>query len=52
MKKYCVIVTITSEAISLTADNLDEAIKKAREVIAEDYGYAVAEDSTYTAEEC
>ena len=47
MKDYTVIVRLKSEAISLGADNQDEAVSKAWDIIAEQYGQSVANDATY-----
>lgn len=51
MKDYLVLVTLSQEAISLGADNQEEAIKKAKAIIAEQYGESVANDANYQTEE-
>ena len=50
MKNYTVIVTLSSEAILLGADNDSEALSKAKLIIAEEYGDSVANDATYELE--
>ena len=51
MKDYLVLVTLSQEAISLGADNKEEAIKRARAIIAEQYGESIASDANYQTEE-
>lgn len=51
MKEYEVLVTLTSEVISVSATSEQEAQEKARQAIASDYGDDVAEDATYSVEE-
>lgn len=51
MKDYTVLATLAPEAISLGADTKEEAIAKARAIIAEQYGKSVANDATYQLEE-
>ena len=48
--EYVVVVRLMSEAISLGASSEEEAISKAREIIAEQYSEGVAKDATYTIE--
>jgi hypothetical protein len=50
MKNYTVIVTLSSEAILLGADNDNEALSKAKLIIAEQYGNSIASDATYELE--
>ena len=50
MKDYTIVATLASEAISLGADTKEEAIAKARAIIAEQYGKSVANDATYQLE--
>ena len=50
VKDYIVIATLAPEAISLGAENKEEAIAKARAIIAEQYGESVANDATYQLE--
>ena len=45
---YTILVDLKGEAITLGADNPSEAISKARKIIAEQYGYSVANDATYS----
>ena len=47
MSDYLVLVTLSQEAISLGAESKEEAIKKAKAIIAEEYGESVANDATY-----
>lgn len=47
---YIVVATLAPEAISLGADNKEEAIAKARAIITEQYGESVANDATYQLE--
>ena len=49
MSDYLVLVTLSQEAISLGAESKEEAIKKAKAIIAEEYGESVANDATYEA---
>ena len=48
MREYVVVAKLMDEAISLGAGSEEEAISRAREVIAEQYGKGVAKDATYT----
>jgi hypothetical protein len=50
MTDYTVIVTLSSEAISLGADSDSEALSRAKLIIAEEYGDSVAKDATYELE--
>ena len=50
MSEYVVVVKLMDEAISLGAGSKEEAISKAREIIAEQYSEGVAKDATYTIE--
>lgn len=50
MKEYVVIVKLGEEAISLTADNKDHAIERAREIIGEQYGYDLSRSITVSYE--
>ena len=50
MKDYIVVATLAPEAISLGADNKEEAIARARAIITEQYGESVANDATYQLE--
>ena len=47
MSDYLVLVTLSQEAISLGAESKEEAIEKAKAIIAEEYGESVANDATY-----
>lgn len=47
MSDYLVLVTLSQEAISLGAESKEEAIRKAKAIIAEEYGESVANDATY-----
>ena len=49
-QEYVVVVKLMSEAISLGADSTEDAISKAKEIIAEQYGDSVAKDATYAVE--
>ena len=51
MGQYVVIVKLGEEAIGLEADNKEEALERARNVIDESYGEIVAEDSEYEVKE-
>lgn len=51
MKDYVVIVKLGEEAISLSGDNEQEALDRARDIIEENYGDIVAEDSKYEIKE-
>lgn len=48
--EYVVIVKLMSEVVSLGANSKEEAISKAREIIAEQYSESVAKDASYTIE--
>lgn len=50
MKEYIVIVKLGEEAIHLEADSEDEAIDKAREVIAEQYSWDLSRSNTVSYE--
>jgi len=47
MKDYVVIVKLGEEAISLSDEDAQEALGRARDIIVENYGEDVAEDSEY-----
>ena len=47
MKDYVVIVKLGEEAISLSSDNEQEALNRARDIIVENYGEDVASDCEY-----
>ena len=51
MKNYVVIVKLGEEAISLSGDNEQEALDRARDIIEENYGKDVAEDSEWEIKE-
>ena len=50
MKEYVVIVKLGEEAIHLEAGNDDEAIDKAREIIAEQYSWELSRSNTVSYE--
>ena len=50
MKEYVVTVKLGDEAIYLTADSKDHAIKRARDVIGEQYGYDLSRSNTVSYE--
>ncbi len=50
MKEYVVIVKLGDEAIHLEAGNEDEAIDKAREIIAEQYSWDLSRSNTVSYE--
>ena len=45
---YTILVDLKGEAITLGADNPSEAISKARNIIAEQYGDSVANEAIYS----
>jgi hypothetical protein len=47
-KDFTVVVDLKGEAITLDADNADEAIAKAKEIIKYQYGKSVAKDASYS----
>ena len=51
MKNYVVLVDFAGESIVLTAENNEEAIKMAKDIISEEYGYSVADDATFKVSE-
>ena len=50
MKDYIVIVRLGEEAIHLKASNEDDAIDKAREIIAEQYSWDLSRSNTVSYE--
>ena len=50
MKEYVVIVKLGEDAILLEADNKDQAIEKAKEIIGDQYGYKLAKSDTVSYE--
>ena len=44
---YVVEVNFMGESISLSAFTAEEALERAKNIIAEEYGYSVAGDATY-----
>ena len=48
MNDYVVLVDLKGEAISLGADNNEQAIAQAKEIIKEQYGESVAKDASYS----
>jgi hypothetical protein len=46
MKEFTVIVKLGEEAIYLQADNEEQAIEKARDIIGEQYDYDLSRSST------
>jgi hypothetical protein len=50
MNDYVVLVDLKGESISLGADNNEQAIAQAKEIIKEQYGESVASDAIYTLE--
>lgn len=50
MKEYVVIVKLGDDAIHLEASNEDEAIDKAREIIAEQYSWELSRSNTVSYE--
>ena len=50
MSDYTVLVDLGGEAIFLAADNNDQAIARAKEIIKEQYGESVATDAVYSLE--
>lgn len=50
MKEYVVIVKLGDEAIALTADNEQHAIERAKDIIAEQYGYDLSRSKTISYE--
>jgi len=50
MKDYIVIVKLGEEAIHLEASNEDQAINKAREIIAEQYSWDLSRSNTVSYE--
>ena len=47
-KDFTVLVNLKGEAISLEAIDDSEAITRAREIVAEQYGESVAKDASYS----
>ena len=47
MNDYTVLVNLKGEAISLGANDTQQAIAKAKEIITEQYGESVANDAEY-----
>ena len=50
VKEYVVIVKLGDEAISLTADNSEHAIERAKDIIAEQYSYDLSRSKTVSYE--
>ena len=46
MKEYVVVVKLGEDAICLEAESRENAIKKAKDIIGEQYGYELAGSST------
>ena len=46
MKEYVVVVKLGEDAVCLEAENEENAIKKAKDIIGEQYGYALADSNT------
>ena len=47
MEQYVVLVDFAGEAISLSAENNEDAIKLAKDIITEEYGDSIADDATF-----
>jgi hypothetical protein len=47
MGQYVVLVDFAGEAISLSAENNEDAIRLAKDIIAEQYSDSVADDATF-----
>lgn len=47
MNEYEVVVTLAQEGILMGAENDQEALTRAKQIIAEQYGDSVAKDATY-----
>jgi hypothetical protein len=47
MGQYIVLVDFAGESISLSAENNEDAIRLAKDIIAEEYGDSVADDATF-----
>lgn len=50
MNDYVVIVKLGEDAILLEADNKDQAIEKAKEIIGDQYGYKLSKSDTVSYE--
>lgn len=50
MSDYVVIVKLGQDAILLEADNKDQAIEKAKEIIGDQYGYKLSKSDTVSYE--
>ena len=47
MKEYIVLVDFAGESISLSAENSEDAVRLAKDIIAEQYSDSVADDATF-----